>query len=31
MGGTIVVLAPTFAERNRVMCIPIHRIGVDKD
>ena len=31
MGGTIVVLAPTFAERNRVMCIPIHRVGADKE
>ena len=31
MGGSIVILAPTFAERNRVMTIPIHRVGGDKE
>ena len=31
MGGSIVILAPTFAERNQVMTIPIHRVGGDKE
>ena len=31
LGGSVVILAPTFAERNRVMTIPIHRVTGDKE
>ena len=30
-GGSIVILAPTFAEPNRLMVIPIHTVTSDKE